>query len=157
MPPSPSLISGAFGVYLRDLRGSASRRDLGETLRNQCPVQMLVSGSAIQGWEAGNIPPWPALVAYSRHFKLPLIDLVARLAATLQTRDGRDLGRHTVTHSADARLAVHALELDNARLRAELDRVVGIAGDLLAVSVAARKGGGAAAGGARRVGGARKP
>ncbi len=121
---------------------------------------MLVSGSAIQGWEAGNIPPWPALVAYSRHFKLPLIDLVARLAATLQTRDGRDLGCHTVVvDSADAGSAVHAaLDADNARLRAELDRVVGIAGDLLAVAVAAQAGKArAAAGGARRVGRARKP
>ena len=156
MPAAPSLVSPAFGDYLRSLRGPVSRADLGERLRDACPVPMKLTG-AVQGWEAGNIPPWPVLVAYSRYFKLPLIDLVARLAATLQTRDGRDLGRHTVTHSADARLAVHALELDNARLRAELDRVVGIAGDLLAVSVAARKGGGAAAGGARRVGRARKP
>jgi hypothetical protein len=140
MPSAPSLIAPKFGAYLEQLRGRLSRADFGARLRAECPLPMKLTG-AVQAW----------LDALLRH-----------LVESLQTRDGRDLGCHFAGfESADAHshhpLHVAALEADNDKLRADLERIVAIAGQLIAVAVTARKRSGAGAGtGAARPRGRRR-
>jgi transcriptional regulator with XRE-family HTH domain len=129
MPSAPSLIAPKFGAYLEQLRGRLSRADFGARLRAECPLPMKLTG-AVQAWERGRtLPPWPALIAYARVTRVPL----------------------------DALLHVAALEADNDKLRADLERIVAIAGQLIAVAVTARKRSGAGAGtGAARPRGRRR-
>jgi transcriptional regulator with XRE-family HTH domain len=162
MPSAPSLIAPKFGAYLEQLRGRLSRADFGARLRAECPLPMKLTG-AVQAWERGRtLPPWPALIAYARVTRVPLDALLRHLVESLQTRDGRDLGCHFAGfESADAHshhpLHVAALEADNDKLRADLERIVAIAGQLIAVAVTARKRSGAGAGtGAARPRGRRR-
>ncbi|MEK9723278.1 MAG: hypothetical protein VW405_07315, partial [Rhodospirillaceae bacterium] len=144
------LSAPAFGRWLRELRGLCSRHDVAMALQPRLAVPMKLSSSHFQKYEAGTIPPWPVLAALSAHYGIPMPNITARLVAAIVTREGRDLGCHApAVPSDDAGHTV--LSEENARLRAELGTVIDIAGELIAVAVAARKTGqaGGAVGAAR--------
>ena len=132
---------------MRELRGDRALQDMSYALREALPVVMKLSPTVVRRYERGQVPPWPVLVAYARMCGVPLPDLTGRLAACLQTPDGRDLPCHPdAVGSADAPTppgVLETLQADHDALRADVARIADIAGELLAVAVRARKTGGA--------------
>jgi hypothetical protein len=95
VPKRPHPTAPDFGAWLLELRADRSAEAVARQIRPLvAKAGLKVDQSLIHKIEGGRIPNWPLLAAFSRVYRVPLLEVVQRLTDSVQFPGASDLFRH---------------------------------------------------------------